>query len=68
MLQASYKIISNIAQPYMDYGPRFKLDFVEFKSLTFNILTFIFVGKIGVQLFFTHGVNHKLLQMCLGLL
>lgn len=59
MLQANCKIISNITQPYKDYGPKFKLDFVEFESLTLSILTLTFVGKKGVQLFLTQVDNYK---------
>ncbi|CAK9234286.1 unnamed protein product [Sphagnum troendelagicum] len=43
--KAICKIISDTAQPYIkDYGPKFKLDSVEFESLTLGTLPPTFVG------------------------
>jgi Ca2+-dependent lipid-binding protein len=45
LFQAICKIISDTAQPYInDYGPKFKLDSVEFESLTLGTLPPTFVG------------------------
>jgi hypothetical protein len=52
LFQAICKIISDTAQPYIkDYGPKFKLDSVEFESLTLGTLPPTFVGKRSVQFF-----------------
>jgi Ca2+-dependent lipid-binding protein len=43
--QAICKIISETAQPYIrDYGPKFKLDSIEFESLTLGTLSPTLVG------------------------
>ena len=44
--QAVCKMIREQAQPYIDqYGPKFKLDSIEFESLTLGTLPPTFVGK-----------------------
>jgi hypothetical protein len=48
LLHTNCKIISHITQPYKDYEPKFKLDFVEFETLTFGTLILIVVGNKGV--------------------
>ncbi len=48
--QAICKIISETAQPYIrDYGPKFKLDSIEFESLTLGTLSPTLVGKMQIS-------------------
>jgi hypothetical protein len=48
--KAICKIISETAQPYIrDYGPKFKLDSIEFESLTLGTLSPTLVGKMQIS-------------------